>query len=238
MSIILDALKKSENERRRQDRAGFADLPMAMPRAQVPAWMLVMVGALVSLIVVLGFAYWNQGSGGVASPAVTTASLPAPVVRRDAPVPSPRVDAPAPARALEEPARPQRAGGNDVRPLSREVAAAAPASTPVRQAALRPSPQTRGTDASASPGQDTGTSVAATGLPSADELVATGQLTIPDLHLDLHVYGAESAQRFVFINGQRLRQGDEFAGGVRVAEILPDGVVLQQGGTRFVMSRD
>jgi len=235
MSIILDALKKSENERRRQDRAGFADLPMAMPRPQVPAWMLVMVGALVSLIVVLGFAYWNQGSGGVASPAVTTASLPAPVARHDEPEPSPRVDAP----ALEEPPRPLRAGGNDVRPLSREVAAAA---APARQTAPRPSPssspQTRGTDASPSPGQDTGASVAATGLPSADELAATGQLTIPNLHLDLHVYGAESAQRFVFINGQRLRQGDEFAGGVRVAEILPDGVVLQQGGTRFVMSRD
>jgi general secretion pathway protein B len=197
-----------------------------------------MVGALVSLIVVLGFAYWNQ-TGGVANPTVTTAALPAPVARLDEPEPSPRVDAPASIPAREAPARTPRAGTNDVRPLSREVAApAAPASAPARQAGPRPSPQTSSTGASASPGQDTGASVAATGLPSADELVATGQLTIPDLHLDLHVYGAESAQRFVFINGQRLRQGDEFAGGVRVAEILPDGVVLQQGGTRFVMSRD
>lgn len=226
MSIILDALKKSENERRRQDRPGLADLPMAMPRPQAPAWLLVMVGALVSLLLVLGLAYWSQGNGMARQPVVVTAP------------PTPAADDSA-QRVMESfpretAVRPPRPPPDEVRPLSREVAAAAPA--PAQRA--RPSASASPAAGSGSSAPGSAASVITSGLPSAEELAASGELTLPDLHLDLHVYDADSAQRLVFINGQRLRQGDEFAGGVRVAEIVPDGVVLQQGTTRFVLSRD
>lgn len=65
-----------------------------------------------------------------------------------------------------------------------------------------------------------------------------GEFSVPDLHMDLHVYATDPAQRFVFINGRRLRHGDEFAGSLRVIEILADGVILEHDGRRFVLPRD
>src|SRR5450432_3156045 len=57
MSFILDALKKSELERQRQNVPGFVDSGLARPRARLPAWaialgLLLAVNLLVLLFVV------------------------------------------------------------------------------------------------------------------------------------------------------------------------------------------
>jgi general secretion pathway protein B len=70
-----------------------------------------------------------------------------------------------------------------------------------------------------------------------DELRADGSLRLPELHLDIHVYSEKPAERFVFINMGKYKEGDRLAEGPAVREIRPDGVVLDQGGTRFLMPR-
>ena len=46
-------------------------------------------------------------------------------------------------------------------------------------------------------------------------------------------------ERLAAVHGlSQLRHGDEFAGGVRIVEILADGVILQHDGRRFVLPRD
>ncbi len=73
-----------------------------------------------------------------------------------------------------------------------------------------------------------------TGLPSRDDLLATGQ-QIPEVQLNLHVYDAKTASRFVIVNGQRTREGEVLANGVRVDEVTPDGAVMSYRGARFLL---
>jgi general secretion pathway protein B len=55
MSFILDALKKSETERQRQNSPGFADVPDATDSPRAPRWLWVLGGLLaINLIVLLG----------------------------------------------------------------------------------------------------------------------------------------------------------------------------------------
>ena len=75
-------------------------------------------------------------------------------------------------------------------------------------------------------------------LPTADELVANGQLQMAALHLDIHVYSDEPAERFVFINMVRHREKSRLAEGPVVQEITPEGVILDYRGTRFLLPRE
>jgi general secretion pathway protein B len=69
-------------------------------------------------------------------------------------------------------------------------------------------------------------------LPSRDEVLAKGT-QLPDLKLDLHVYAEKPAERFVFINMRKLREGESLPDGVRVDAITPRGADLSFRGTRF-----
>jgi general secretion pathway protein B len=92
-------------------------------------------------------------------------------------------------------------------------------------------------DSSSAPGTGAtkpATSAAAGNLPSDDDLRATG-VTLPELHLSLHVYDDVAANRFVLLNSSRLREGQETAEGVMVERIEPTGVVLSWRGRRFRM---
>jgi general secretion pathway protein B len=73
-------------------------------------------------------------------------------------------------------------------------------------------------------------------LPTADELTAAGG--VPALNLDLHVYSTKPAERMVFINSHKYREGDTLQEGPVVKQITPDGVVLEFRGSQFVLTRD
>jgi len=90
--------------------------------------------------------------------------------------------------------------------------------------------------APAQPRPQSGFTLAA--LPTADELLANGQLQMADLHLDIHVYSDEQAERFVFINMVRHREKSRLAEGPVVQEITPEGVILDYRGTRFLLPRE
>ena len=71
-------------------------------------------------------------------------------------------------------------------------------------------------------------------LPGDEDLRATG-VTLPELRLNLHVYDATPANRFVLLNSSRLGEGQESPDGVRVERIGPDSVILSWHGRRFRM---
>ena len=75
-------------------------------------------------------------------------------------------------------------------------------------------------------------------LPTIHELRADGRLTLPDLHVDIHVYSEAPKDRFVFINMTKHNEGSRLAEGPVVEEITTDGVVLNQNGTLFLVPRD
>jgi len=75
-------------------------------------------------------------------------------------------------------------------------------------------------------------------LPTIHEIRADGTLTLPDLHVDIHVYSEVPEDRFAFINMNKHNEGSRLAEGPLVEEITPDGVVLSQNGTSFLLPRD
>ena len=61
---------------------------------------------------------------------------------------------------------------------------------------------------------------------------------MPEVHLDLHVYSPNAAERYAMINLHKVREGETTAEGMRVIEITREGVVLQYQGTEFLLGRD
>jgi general secretion pathway protein B len=74
-------------------------------------------------------------------------------------------------------------------------------------------------------------------LPTIGEIDLSGQPALPDMHLDVHVFAAKPADRFVFINMQKYREGAALADGLTLERIRRDGVVLNYHGLRFVLPR-
>ena len=71
-----------------------------------------------------------------------------------------------------------------------------------------------------------------------DEVRLNGTLQITDLHLDIHVYSDDPAERFVFINMAKHREQSKLNEGPVVIEIRPDGVILEHQGTTFLLPRE
>lgn len=58
---------------------------------------------------------------------------------------------------------------------------------------------------------------------------------MPELKLTIHVYTQDEQRRFVLVNGQRFTTGDVISGGVRLAEIRPEGAVIDYRNYRFLL---
>jgi general secretion pathway protein B len=74
-------------------------------------------------------------------------------------------------------------------------------------------------------------------LPSISELNLSGPQTLPELHLDVHVYATNPIERFVYINMRKYHEGAVLQEGPTVEHIRRDGVVLNFQGLRFILPR-
>ena len=79
---------------------------------------------------------------------------------------------------------------------------------------------------------------AAARVLTIDEVRLNGSLELTDLHLDIHVYSDDPAERFVFINMAKHRERSTLEEGPQVVEIRPDGVILEYQGTTFLLPRE
>lgn len=77
----------------------------------------------------------------------------------------------------------------------------------------------------------------ASGLPLYPDSDAAPSAGLPALRLDFHVYDPDPRLRFVMINMQKLREGDEMPDGIRVDSITPDGAVISHGSAKYFLPR-
>jgi hypothetical protein len=86
------------------------------------------------------------------------------------------------------------------------------------------------------PQQQTGTDLSA----EADLIASVDAPSSPsaDMHLDIHVYAGLPADRFVFINMSKYKERATLAEGPTIKEITPQGVILEYGGTDFLLPRE
>ena len=213
MSFILDALKKSENSRLRQDHPAIFDAQAAAVRRQgLPRWGIALMVLLGLNLLILAYALWRPSEPPAAVPTVQPESTTASAAAHTAAAP-----------AQSRPAQSRPA-------LSAPALAGPPSAAPTRSMAAPPSDVRRST-----PPAFPVSSEESPTLPSRDDLLAAGA-AIPEANLNMHVYDASPALRFVLLNGQRLREGEVSREGLRVEQILPSGVLLSTGGTSFMLS--
>jgi general secretion pathway protein B len=224
MSFILDALKKSEAERQRQSVPGLMDAGVVPPRRGLPLWALAICALLVVNVVILAaMLFRQQAPAGPTRPAATQAAPPAPraaaaSAAADTAHFSPLDSAPVYAQEVpvDEPAGGTPAAGGPPPVLRRERV------DPALTTAAAP----RDSDASADEV-----------LPEISELNLTGAQALPELHLDVHVWATNPADRFVYINMRKYREGAVIEDGLTLERIRRDGIVLNYQGLRFLMPR-
>ena len=78
----------------------------------------------------------------------------------------------------------------------------------------------------------------AAGIPVWSQASANTRSVAAGLRLDVHVYADRPERRFVLINMNKYREGDQLAEGPSLEAITTTGVVLAHGGERFRMDRD
>lgn len=205
MSLILEALRKSEAERRRGSTPDVAmelpPVPAARARA-TPAW--VLPASVIAVAALLAGVWWSQhGTAGdtatpiaaspVAEPGIEAPAQPVVVARAATP--------PAPAAASTEMAEPQPAPAP-------ATAIAEPAPPPARP--LPPPPP----------------------MPAETRDIADIDTTsIPPVKLSMHMWDESPSRRFVILDGQRMTEGDR-SGELTVVAIERDGVVVERNGQR------
>jgi general secretion pathway protein B len=227
MSFILDALKKSENERQRSTGPGIYELKVAQPRARFPLWA-VIIATLLGVNVLVGIWYLMRNDAPTplaadnpeAAPAAQQTIARAP---ETAPVLPPAPVAPAVGNAP--------AGGETRTDLERGI---------FNPADFEPAAEPGETPGAASPAAESSRATvqrrpAVAGLPSRDDLTLEGS-AVPEVSMSLHVYDPNPASRFAFINGRRAQEGDVLPNGLRVESITPEGAVLDWQGRRFLLA--
>lgn len=228
MSLILDALKKSEAERQRQVGPTLLEVRVTKPHRRLPLWA-VAVGVLLLINMILLLVFVLRRPVASATPAATLPAPPAtvasaaalPTVTAAAALPAPPPVAPmAPVQqAVQTSASqsldssPTLAGGatdTDSNPADNLPAIARPPD------GMKPSRDD---------------SSGYSNLPSFSELGGS----MPDFRLDLHVYSDSARDRYALVNMQRVHEGDTLSEGARVLAITREGVALDYRGQQFML---
>jgi len=263
MSLILDALKKSETERQQQATPGIADVPTAQPQPSSSRWLPIVIvllavnfGAVLFLLLrpdsptepatTMSVAPAAPEAQAAAANASSNQSIANPVDSAPAatatPAAAPSASPPAPvenpvAEVLDDAAAETQA----TLAQSAEPTSSAPPAPDTTEAAVADAPGT------ASSGIADGNQPAESSAPSAgstgsyltiNDLRAGGNFNVPEMHIDLHVFSDNPAERFVFINMNQYRENATTEEGPRVREITTEGVILEHRGSVFLLPRE
>jgi general secretion pathway protein B len=229
MSYILDALTKAAQQRDRQVPVVQRLLsPAPRPRSSwhYASGRLLAALALNAVLLSAVLFWWLR-------PAAVTAPEPIAAAPESIATPAPPVTSPRPLVKLEplpsaetkveKPAPPRLAPSTPAVP----PAATPPAAPPV---AVAPAPAP-----SAPPRPRSGTpTIQATPAPAPAPRPPASPETA-SLRLEALIYADAPAERMVFINGRRYREGDSIDGRLRIEEIREEGVELSDQGRRFTL---
>ena len=233
MSYILDALRKSEQERRQAESLVLTQGPpvLELPRRRLAPWV---AGASAAVVVFVAVIYWillERRSEPTPPVSTMTASAPRaaePVAAPPASIENRRVETPAPPELKPHPLAP----ANET-PGARDLAAEA-------QVELRQPARPRRSAAVASTAPPTEI-VANTTAPVTVKLLRTMppdfQRSLPELTVNIHIYAPREVDRILYINNRQYHSGERVGDGIVVEEIVEDGAVLSFHGQRFKLPR-
>ena len=208
-------------------------MPLAAPRRELPAWALILIGVLAAAVLLLGGAWW-QSQRSIPSQATTPSTAATPPVASTSPATATATPVPGPApttASTPPPATPPSA----IAAAPPQPAAVAASSFSARDLESAAGVEERGQSLATAAIVPKRPAPTGPTLPSAAALQAQG-ISVPALRLELHGYSDRPAERFVFINGHKYREGERLTEGPDVVTIEPNGVVLSQQGQRFLLA--
>jgi general secretion pathway protein B len=249
MSLILEALRKSEAERQIGRAPGLltpvALRPAQRSRARGP----LLFAAALLLLAALALAWW-LGRSAAEPPAAVPAEAPAMApatsaasaasATTDVPTrhPTHAATPPTAAPATSAPPRsPLPAAGPGDLPADPDFAStereSLPLPPPVSALPAPPPPP-----AATAPLPETAPApIEAEGATPWRTLSEAERAGLPPLRLNMHVFNDEPARRFVIIDGRRLAEGEQIAADVVLTEIRRDGAMLVVRGRRISIER-
>jgi len=234
MSYILDALRKSDQLRR---RGAAPTLLLGQATATTPKRPVPLAYALLALVllgagIAIGWMHpWQRQPTAPVSPASTikppgpSQSMAARLNVVPKPQPEPQVQNSAPVVPhVRAPEQAHAAAGIKKTRKSTPPKAVARASKITAAPVPAPAPGATGGAAAAAPQAP---------VTAMTELPLAIQQELPPLSISVHAYSAKPADRLVDINGRLLHEGDEVAPGLKLERITPDGMVLSYKGYTF-----
>lgn len=227
MSLILDALKKSEAERQ---RGQVPNLLSPSPTATVHhrtqkkstlPWIILTA----VLLAVLIFGYLFMKSGSREAPDISDAAPPV-------------ISQPAKASMETTTAAPSAPVTTPVIPAAIPAQVAAPAIAASETPQTKPlSPFDTQTAAEPiKPAVETVESLPEKRIAGMAEMPVDQRQQLPALKLSMHVFSSDAVKRFAIIDGQRVNEGS-LIGAAVVEEIRQDGVVLSMQGQSYLLPR-
>jgi general secretion pathway protein B len=234
MSYILDALRKSDQQRRR----GVAPILLAVQAPAVapkqPA--LLVYGLLAAALLGAGMAIgwlrpWQAEQAAPGRVELVAAKPFESTPRQAAPAPSEAAPQPKPQVPLQNATPPAQAAPAPVPAKPQPRATPKPDGTPRHADAAVP-----GKAAAPAPAQPAGAAADAARVPtviSMAELPLSVQQELPPMTISFHAYSGNSRDRLVGINNRMLREGDDVAPGLKLEQITPEGMILGYKGYSF-----
>jgi general secretion pathway protein B len=231
MSYILEALKKLEQKREREE-SGRAPTFMEDHRrepARRQIWPYIVVSALVlNAIILVWFSPW-QSKERISSARAGQAP------KQPVPMPATKPDAAATKDVIPEqmPVQSSRAAEKRRHPLPMEPGEHTAIDVP-------PPSQHRASDQEPQSEQVRQRKALPPGsrLLAIDDLPSSVRTTLPQFRISGHAYSTDVHTRVVMLNDRVLRERQELSPGLKVEEIVPDGIVMSYQGYRFKIVMD
>lgn len=244
MSIILDALKKSERERQAGQVPGMSAV-VSDSVSERPRWIL-WLGVLLAVLNAGGIGYWlyREHSASTLVPPKTNAT---PV---EAPVPQKELTTSSSAPQTQPPLA-------DVTPPLTPIRVTPPPE-PVQQRPMVPLPERLMPPANPPPlaheeedpvdaeleaeGVAKSEALAlrnrvGSGLPMINDMPEAFRSRIPSFRITMFAYSENPQERFVIVNMKKLVAGDVLPGGVLLIEIRAENLVGELDGQKFLIPR-
>ena len=222
MSYILEALKKSDQQRQRGTTPTLpaAQVSVAAPKQPLLAYYGLLAAVLLGAGITIG--WLRPWQAEQPAPATEPSAARSPIPHQAAPAPLPEPPEMARMAAQELPVPPIAQPAPRVDAMKPDISAPASTGTPGAVATAAPMPEKP-----ASPAQEQ------RAIPMA-ELPRTIQQEIPALTIQLHAYSGNPAERLVSINSRMLREGGFLTPDLRLEQITPDGMIFNYKGYRFL----
>ncbi len=233
MSFILDALKKSEMERQRQSMPGLMDATLAPRSSRLPVWAIALGVLLAINLAVLTYVVTRKAQPSHASRPAADAAAAVAVAPNPSAAPAGAAVPPAPAFSPMD-AAPTYAPEI---PVDSGDAAHPPRQVSQRAAAETPAPPSHPAHRADPLLTDADSKAELEVLPTMSEINLPAAQALPELHLDVHVYATNPADRFVYLNMRKYHEGATLQEGPVLERIRRDGVVLNYQGLRFLLPR-